>query len=201
MSFQIRDRGKILGQFSIEEIERMLDAHQIGMMAEAYDGGAWVTLEELIEKMDSERIAQENQLRLKQDEEAKKAAQARQQKELELEIEKQRTQQQKIAYEKEEQALAARAYTPSALPPHGQQVVLEAHRGSTILTLGILSLFMCGIFTGLPAWIMGKGDLEKMKTGKMDPQGESSTRGGMICGMITCIIYMVAFLLIVFAGF
>ena len=123
MSFQIRDRGKILGQFSIEEIERMLDDHQIGMMAEAYDGGAWVTLEELIEKMDSERLAQENQLRLKQDEEAKKAAQARQQKELELEIEKQRTQQQKIAYEKEEQALAARAYAPSALPPHGQQVV------------------------------------------------------------------------------
>lgn len=200
MDYEVRDRGKILGQFSIQEIEHMLDAHKIGMMAEANDGGSWVTLEELMEKIEAEREAHGRQLRLQQDEAEKKASQARQQKELELEIEKQRTQQQKIAYETEEKSLAARSYATSTLPPQPHQIALEPHRGSTILTLGILSLFLCGVFTGIPAWIMGKHDLAKMKAGTMDPQGEGSTRAGMICGMVICIIAIGAFVLIMFGG-
>ena len=200
MDYEVRDRGKILGQFSIQEIEHMLDSHKIGMMAEAYDGGSWVTLEELMEKIEAEREANSRQLRQQQDEAEKKASQARQQKELELEIEKQRTQQQKIAFEKEEQALAARSYATSTLTSQPQQMALEPHRGSTILTLGILSLFLCGIFTGIPAWVMGKQDLAKMKAGTMDPQGEGATRAGMICGMIICIIAIAVFGFIFLGG-
>ena len=65
---------------------------------------------------------------------------------------------------------------------------LEPHRGTLILVLGILSLVLCSFFTGIPAWIMGKGDLAKIKDGMMDPEGEGPTKDGMICGMICCII-------------
>ena len=49
---------------------------------------------------------------------------------------------------------------------------LEPHRGTLILVLGILSLVLCGFFTGIPAWIMGKGDLEKIKLVKWIPKGK-----------------------------
>ena len=81
---------------------------------------------------------------------------------------------------------------------------LEPHRGTLILVLGILSLVFCGLFTGIPAWIMGKGDLEKIKAGQMDPEGEGLTKAGKICGMICCILTAVGFgvfiLLIIFGG-
>ena len=65
---------------------------------------------------------------------------------------------------------------------------LEPHRGTLILVLGILSLVLCGFFTGIPAWIMGKSDLAKIQAGHMDPEGVGPTKAGMICGMICCII-------------
>ena len=74
---------------------------------------------------------------------------------------------------------------------------LEPHRGTLILVLGILSLVLCSFFTGIPAWIMGKGDLAKIKDGIMDPEGEGPTKAGMICGMICCIIYAVLIGLII----
>ncbi len=76
-------------------------------------------------------------------------------------------------------------------PPQTSHNNLEPHRGTTILVLGILSLVMCGFFTGIPAWIMGRNDLAKIKTGQMDPEGEGNTKGGMICGIISCILGLV----------
>jgi hypothetical protein len=73
---------------------------------------------------------------------------------------------------------------------------LEPHRGTLILVLGILSLVLCA-FTAIPAWIMGKGDLAKIKDGIMDPEGQGMTKAGMICGMICCIIYAVLIGLII----
>ena len=81
---------------------------------------------------------------------------------------------------------------------------LEPHRGTLILVLGILSLVLCGFFTGIPAWIMGKGDLAKIKDGMMDPEGEGMTKAGMICGMISCILTLVCgglYLLMMILGF
>ena len=39
---------------------------------------------------------------------------------------------------------------------------LKPHRGTLILILGILGIFCCGIFTAIPAIIMGSGDLKAM---------------------------------------
>ncbi|MFQ3167548.1 MAG: hypothetical protein ACI8QI_000076 [Limisphaerales bacterium] len=65
---------------------------------------------------------------------------------------------------------------------------LEPHRGTLILVLGILSLTMCSIFTGIPAWIMGRGDLKKIGAGVMDPEGGGMSKAGMICGIISTIL-------------
>ena len=70
--------------------------------------------------------------------------------------------------------------------------VLEHHRGTLILVLGILSLVGCTFFTGIPAWIMGKGDLAKMKGDQMDSDGKAFTKAGMICGMICCILSIIS---------
>ncbi len=80
---------------------------------------------------------------------------------------------------------------------------MEPHLGTLILVLGILSLVLCGLFTGIPAWIMGKGDLIKIRGGTMDPEGEGSTKAGMICGIISCTITavtLVILILLIFVG-
>jgi len=73
---------------------------------------------------------------------------------------------------------------------------MEPHRGTLILVLGILSLVLCGFFTGIPAWIMGKGDLAKIKDGMMDPEGVGPTKAGMICGMICCILTLISIVIV-----
>ena len=65
------------------------------------------------------------------------------------------------------------------------------HRGGLILTLGILSLVGCGIFTGLPAWLLGRSDLHAMDAGRMDPEGRPLTQAGKICGMIATILTLI----------
>ncbi len=68
----------------------------------------------------------------------------------------------------------------------------EPHRAGTVLALGIiglcLSLTCMGGFVGLPlsvvAWVLGQTDLRKMREGEMDPEGQSSTSAGMVCGII-----------------
>lgn len=62
---------------------------------------------------------------------------------------------------------------------------MKPHRGTLILILGILGLVMCGILTGIPAWIMGKNDLKAMAAGDMDPAGQNLTNVGKILGIIS----------------
>ena len=45
---------------------------------------------------------------------------------------------------------------------------------------------------------MGKGDLAKIKDGMMDPEGDGTTKAGMICGMICCIITAVSLAIVLF---
>ena len=50
---------------------------------------------------------------------------------------------------------------------------------------------------------MGKGDLIKIRGGTMDPEGEGSTKAGMICGIISCTITavtLVILILLIFVG-
>jgi hypothetical protein len=74
---------------------------------------------------------------------------------------------------------------------------MKPHRGVLILVLGVLGLVGCGIFTAIPAWVMGSGDLKAMAAGTMDPSGQSMTNAGRICGMIGTILAIVAVVVVI----
>jgi hypothetical protein len=75
------------------------------------------------------------------------------------------------------------------------------HRGGLILGLGISGVvfsltgfFCCALLPvvslglSLPAWIMGRRDLQAIEARTMDPTGHGSTRAGMILGIIGTIL-------------
>lgn len=67
----------------------------------------------------------------------------------------------------------------------------EHPRGTTILVLGILSIVCCGLFTGIPAIVMGKKALAEIDA---QPPGAISNRGsvkaGYICGIIGTALFV-----------
>lgn len=80
---------------------------------------------------------------------------------------------------------SSQSFNPSGLPPH---------RGTLVLVLGIFSLVCCAIcgpvsmVCGPLAWIIGAGDLKAIRSGHMDPAGESQTRAGMVMGIISSVL-------------
>jgi len=78
--------------------------------------------------------------------------------------------------------------------PRRRRRYQQEHRGQLILVLGILSFFVGGPILGLVAWIMGSNDLKEMRAGRMDPEGESQTNTGRICGMVSTLLGAVAIL-------
>jgi hypothetical protein len=71
----------------------------------------------------------------------------------------------------------------------------QPHRGVLILVLGILSLMVCGVL-GIFAWIMGKRDLELIRQGQMEKEGEPLTKVGYILGIVGTILFMIQFALV-----
>lgn len=65
---------------------------------------------------------------------------------------------------------------------------MRSHRGRLIVALGVLGLL--GLYPcALLAWLLGHGDIKRMRDGIMDPEGESLTNLGRILGMtITMLI-------------
>lgn len=88
------------------------------------------------------------------------------------------------------------ADSPYASPlPHAAQFgmpggYLLPHRGGSILTLGIMSLF-CNflMIPGIVAWVGGVSDLKKISAGQMDPSGRGTTQAGMITGIFGTILH------------
>mgnify|MGYP007063384603 FL=1 len=101
MEYTIRDRGRELGSFTMEQIEAKLDDHQIGMMAEAYDGDKWITIAELIENLEQEHEQSAKRLTLQQEATAKRNEEEKQKRLLELEIQKERTRQMEVEQKRE----------------------------------------------------------------------------------------------------
>lgn len=64
-------------------------------------------------------------------------------------------------------------------------------RGALVLTLGILSLVMCG-FLGPVAWSMGSSDLAAIDRGELDPGGRGMLQAGRVCGIIASALLVVA---------
>ncbi|MBM4162620.1 MAG: DUF4190 domain-containing protein [Ignavibacteria bacterium] len=81
---------------------------------------------------------------------------------------------------------------------HEQQQPREAGRGVTILVFGILSIVAVGPILGIPAWIMGRTDLDKINQGLIAESERQLTKAGMILGIIGT-FYVIFVLLVVFA--
>jgi t-SNARE complex subunit (syntaxin) len=68
--------------------------------------------------------------------------------------------------------------------------------------VGILALvftIFCGFgwILGIIAWVMGDADLKAMAAGHMDPAGESITKAGKVCGIISVILAVVVLVIYV----
>jgi hypothetical protein len=61
------------------------------------------------------------------------------------------------------------------------------HRGVMILVFGVLGLMICGWF-GIPAYLMGKRDLELIRRGRMDKEAEALTKVGHVLGIVGMIL-------------
>jgi hypothetical protein len=66
------------------------------------------------------------------------------------------------------------------------------HRGQLISLLGFVS-FLIPFPLGPIVWLLGNLDLQEMRTGRMDPEGEATTRTGRLCGKIATIGFGVLF--------
>jgi DNA-directed RNA polymerase subunit RPC12/RpoP len=90
---------------------------------------------------------------------------------------------------------------PGSVYPQGGiagRAYQTAHRGSMILTLGIISLFCnFALIPGILAWVMGRADLRQMDAGRMDPEGRGTTQAGMILGMIMTIFAMIGVVIVI----
>ena len=73
-----------------------------------------------------------------------------------------------------------------------QSVKTLPHRGGMILTFGILGMVCCTPFS-IAAWVMGRNDMQLIEDGAMDEAGAGTTKAGMICGMVACIITAAVF--------
>lgn len=60
----------------------------------------------------------------------------------------------------------------------------ERGRGGMIFAFGITSIVMLGPILGIPAWIMGRTDLAKIKDGLIAASEYSLTKAGMVMGII-----------------
>jgi len=58
------------------------------------------------------------------------------------------------------------------------------------LVLGILSYIGCSIFTAIPAWIMGKKELNEINAGRSPEEGRTLANIGMWLGIIHVIIFI-----------
>ena len=97
MEFRIRDQGRELGSFTMEQIELMLDEHRIGMMAEMYDGGKWITIDELFDRIEHQKLLESKKAQRQRVELARREEQEQRKLQVELEHERERTRQMAIA--------------------------------------------------------------------------------------------------------
>lgn len=74
---------------------------------------------------------------------------------------------------------------------------LMPSRASTILTLGILSLVICGIM-GPIAWSMGTEELRRIDAGETDPTQRGTVTAGRICGIIATAFMILGLVMFLF---
>ncbi|MFC2093762.1 DUF4190 domain-containing protein [Bacteroidota bacterium] len=65
------------------------------------------------------------------------------------------------------------------------------------LVLGILSWVACGILTAIPAWIMGKGEINKINAGHSPQAGKTMATIGMWLGIVNVILWILVIIFVI----
>lgn len=82
----------------------------------------------------------------------------------------------------------------SEINPQGQHYRGASGRAITAFVLGILSIICMGFFAGIPAIILGVGEVRAVKSGNAPEAGEGLAKAGYILGIIGTSITLLAFL-------
>lgn len=98
------------------------------------------------------------------------------------------------------------SYTPPPPPPpvsggsgnYGQTTGKASSAAIWALVLGILSWVACGIIAAIPAWIVGKKEINAINAGQSDQAGKTMSQIGMWLGIIQVIISIVALIVVIF---
>jgi len=64
------------------------------------------------------------------------------------------------------------------------------------LVLGIAAWVLCGLFAAVPAWIVGKKELNAIANGTSSPAGKTMAQIGMCLGIIQTILSILALILV-----
>ncbi len=72
-------------------------------------------------------------------------------------------------------------------------------QATTILVIGIISILCCQI-AGPIAWYMGRQELNRIRAGLVSGQDEGTTKAGMILGIISSALLLLALLWVAFFG-
>lgn len=67
------------------------------------------------------------------------------------------------------------------------------------LVLGILSFIACGIFASIPAWIVGKKELNEINSGRSPEAGRTLANIGMWLGIINVILFILGMIFLAIA--
>lgn len=89
---------------------------------------------------------------------------------------------------------------PPPLPPPNPVNSGGASSNAIIaLVLGILSYILCGIFAAIPAWIIGKKEINEINAGRSPEAGKTIATIGMWLGIVNVILSVIAIIFVVFA--
>ena len=80
-------------------------------------------------------------------------------------------------------------------PPYGGQPAPNHPRATLVLILGILSIPCCGLFTGIPAIILGRTALQEIDSNPGQYGGRGQVNAGYICGIIGTVLSVVGIII------
>ncbi|MBS1518520.1 MAG: DUF4190 domain-containing protein [Bacteroidetes bacterium] len=88
--------------------------------------------------------------------------------------------------------------SPTPPPPPPNTSPGASSNAIFALVLGILSYIFCGIFAAVPAWILGKKEINEINAGRSPEAGKTLATIGMWLGIINVIISVLAIVALIF---
>lgn len=89
---------------------------------------------------------------------------------------------------------------PPPMPPGQMNMGGSASSNAIIaLVLGILSYIACGLIAAIPAWIMGKKEINEINAGRSPQAGMAFAKIGMWLGIINVILSVLALIFVAIA--